>query len=153
MTYTASRLTGERRASLMLNSCVIMGRFTAEPELRKTTSGTSCCSFTLAVEREGKPDESGKHATDFIDCVAWRSTAEFICKYFSKGRMAVAEGRMQTRTWKDKHDQSRKNTELRADSVYFADSKRDGGGAAQAEYAPGASAFSELTDDDGDLPF
>ena len=137
----------------MLNSSTIMGRFTAEPELRYTQSGVPCCSFTLAVERDGKPDENGKHATDFIDCVAWRATAEFISKYFSKGRMAVVNGRMQTRTWKDKHDQSRKNTELRVDNAYFADSKRDEAEAAPTDYAPGGSAFSELEDDDGDLPF
>ena len=137
----------------MLNSSVIMGRFTADPELRYTTSNIPCCSFTLAVERDGKPDENGKHAADFIDCVAWRATAEFISKYFSRGRMAVMEGRMQTRKWKDKHDQSRKTTELRVDSAYFADSKKETSGAAAQDYAPGGSAFSELEDDDGELPF
>ena len=92
----------------MLNNCIIMGRLTAAPELRHTNSGTSCCSFTLAVERDGKPNEqTGQRTADFIDCVAWRNTAEFICKWFSKGRMAVAAGRMQTRAWKDRHDQSR----------------------------------------------
>lgn len=91
----------------MLNSCIIMGRLTADPELRHTNSGVACCSFTLAVERDGKPNEqTGQRAADFIDCTAWRNTAEFICKWFSKGRVAVAAGRMQTRTWKDRHDQS-----------------------------------------------
>ena len=85
----------------MLNSCIIMGRLTADPELRHTNSGVACCSFTLAVERDGKPNEqTGQRTADFIDCTAWRNTAEFICKWFSKGRMAVAAGRMQTRTWK-----------------------------------------------------
>ena len=134
----------------MLNKTVIMGRFTAEPELRYTANGLPCCSFTLAVERDGKPDENGKHAADFIDCVAWRSTAEFISKYFSKGRMAVTEGRMQSRTWKDKHDQSRKNTELRVDNIYFADSKKDGAASASENTGGG---FEELTEDDGELPF
>ena len=137
----------------MLNSSTIMGRFTADPELRYTTSNIPCCSFTLAVERDGKPDENGKHAADFIDCVAWRATAEFISKYFSRGRMAVMEGRMQTRTWKDKHDQSRKTTELRVENAYFADSKKETSAAAAQDYAPGGSAFSELEDDDGELPF
>ena len=94
-----------------------MGRLTADPELRRTTNGTAVASFTLAVERDGKPGEDGKRPTDFIDCVAWRGTGEFVSKWFSKGRMAVAEGRMQTRTWKDKHDQSRKTTELVIDNI------------------------------------
>ena len=92
----------------MLNDTAIMGRLTADPELRRTSTGTPVCSFTLAVERDGKPGEDGKRATDFIDCVAWRGTAEFLCKFFGKGRMVVATGRLQTRTWKDKHDQTRK---------------------------------------------
>lgn len=110
----------------MLNNCIIMGRLTADPELRHTNSGVACCSFTLAVERDGKPNEqTGQRTADFIDCTAWRNTAEFICKWFSKGRMAVAAGRMQTRTWKDRHDQSRKSTELQVESMYFADSRKD----------------------------
>ena len=121
----------------MLNSCIIMGRLTADPELRHTNSGVACCSFTLAVERDGKPNEqTGQRAADFIDCTAWRNTAEFICKWFSKGRMAVAAGRMQTRTWKDRHDQSRKSTELQVESMYFADSRKD------------AAADAPLADDD-----
>lgn len=110
----------------MLNNCIIMGRLTADPELRHTNSGVACCSFTLAVERDGKPNEqTSQRAADFIDCTAWRNTAEFICKWFSKGRVAVAAGRMQTRTWKDRHDQSRKSTELQVESMYFADSRKD----------------------------
>ena len=110
----------------MLNNCIIMGRLTADPELRHTNSGVACCSFTLAVERDGKPNEqTGQRTADFIDCTAWRNTAEFICKWFSKGRMAVAAGRMQTRTWKDRHDQSRKSAELQVESMYFADSRKD----------------------------
>lgn len=98
----------------MLNSCIIMGRLTADPELRHTNSGVACCSFTLAVERDGKPNEQ-----------TGQRTADFICKWFSKGRVAVAAGRMQTRTWKDRHDQSRKSTELQVESMYFADSRKD----------------------------
>lgn len=98
----------------MLNNCIIMGRLIADPELRHTNSGVACCSFTLAVERDGKPNEqTGQRAADFIDCTAWRNTAEFICKWFSKGCVAVAAGRMQTRTWKDRHDQSRKAQSFR----------------------------------------
>lgn len=137
----------------MLNKSVFMGRLTADPELRRTTNGTEVASFTLAVERDGKPGEDGKRPTDFIDCVAWRGTGEFVSKWFSKGRMAVAEGRMQTRTWKDKHDQSRKTTELVIDNIYFADSKREGEAPAPAGYAPAADEFAELTEDDGELPF
>lgn len=126
-----------------------MGRFTADPELRRTGSGTAVVSFTLAVERDGKPSEDGRRTTDFIDCVAWRNTAEFISKWFSKGRMAVAEAHIQTRTWKDRNDQSRKSTELVIDNIYFADSKKEG--EAPAGYAPGT--FTELADEDGELPF
>lgn len=133
----------------MLNKTILMGRFTADPELRRTQSGTATCSFTLAVERDGKPDENGKRATDFPDFVAWRGTAEFICKYFRKGRMAVVEGRVQTRTWKDKHDQTRKSTEVVVDNIYFGDSKRDDA----SGYEPyGGGQFSEM-EDDGELPF
>lgn len=131
----------------MLNKTILMGRFTADPELRRTNSGTATCSFTLAVERDGKPDENGKHPTDFPDFVAWRATAEFICKYFRKGRMAIVEGRTQTRTWKDRHDQSRKSTEIIVDNIYFGDSKKEDAG-----YIPGGDPFSEL-EDGGELPF
>lgn len=137
----------------MLNKSVFMGRLTADPELRRTTNGTAVATFTLAVERDGKPGEDGRRATDFIDCVAWRGTAEFVSKWFAKGRMAAAEGRIQTRTWKDRNDQSRKSTELVIDNIYFADSKREGEVPAPAGYAPAADAFAELTDEDGELPF
>jgi len=137
----------------MLNKSIIMGRFVADPELRRTNSGTAVATFTLAVERDGKPGEDGRRATDFIDCVAWRGTAEFVSKWFAKGRMAAAEGRIQTRTWKDRNDQNRKSTELVIDNIYFADSKREGEAPAPAGYAPTADAFAELTDEDGELPF
>lgn len=109
----------------MLNKSLIMGRFVADPELRSTGSGRAVCSFTLAVERDGAADGDGTHTADFIDCVAWGETAKFICAYFKKGRMAIMEGRTQTRTWKDRHEQSRKTTEIVADRIYFGDSRRD----------------------------
>ena len=133
----------------MLNKIIIMGRLTRDPELKRTQSGTAVTSFALAVDRDFK-DSSGEKATDFIDVVAWRNTAEYVAKYFSKGRMAVIEGRVQSRTWKDKHDQSRKTTELRVDNIYFADSKKDGAASASENTGGG---FEELTEDDGELPF
>ena len=102
----------------MLNRTVIMGRFTADPELRRTQSGTAVASFTLAVERDFK-GQNGDWETDFIDLVAWSGTAELVAKYFTKGRMAVAEGRIQTRSWTDKHDQKRKSTEIVVENIYF----------------------------------
>mgnify|MGYP001025213059 CR=1 FL=1 len=113
----------------MLNEATIMGRFTADPELRYTQAGTPCCSFTLAVERDFK-GQGGERETDFIDMVAWSGTAEFVAKYFYKGRMAVARGRIQTRSWTDRNDQKRKATEVVAENVYFADSKE------KERYAP-----------------
>ncbi len=112
----------------MLNRIIIMGRLVRDPELRTTQSGTSVTSFTLAVDRDFKNRESGEKSTDFIDVVAWRQTAEFVCKYFAKGRMAVAEGRLQIREWKDKDGNNRRTAEVVAENVYFADSKRDGAG-------------------------
>ena len=120
----------------MLNKIFIMGRLTRDPELRRTGSGTAVTSFSLAVDRDFK-SQSGEKETDFIDVVAWRNTAEFVSKYFSKGRMAVVEGRLQIRDW------------IVADSVYFGDSKRDGGETAQSEPQGG---FSEI-EDAGDFPF
>ena len=109
----------------MLNHIVIMGRLVRDPELRRTQSGTSVCSFTLACDRDFKSRDGGEKETDFIDCVAWRSTAEFVCKYFAKGRMAVASGRLQLRDWTDREGNKRRSAEIVADNVYFADSKRE----------------------------
>ena len=148
----------------MLNKVFIMGRLTRDPELRRTQSGTAVTSFSLAVDRDYK-SQSGEKETDFIDVVAWRSTAEFVAKYFSKGRMAVVEGRLQIREWKDKDGNNRRSAEVVADNIYFGDSKRDGAGsdyAAPAYGAPmggysapmgGPSAFAEIDEEDGDLPF
>ena len=110
----------------MLNKIIIMGRLTRDPELRRTGSGTAVTSFSLAVDRDFK-SQSGEKETDFIDVVAWRSTAEFVSKYFTKGRMAVVEGRLQIRDWTDKDGGKRRSAEVVADNVYFGDSKRDGG--------------------------
>ena len=156
----------------MLNRIIIMGRLVRDPELRTTQSGVSVTSFTLAVDRDFKNRDSGEKSTDFIDVVDWRQTAEFICKYFAKGRMAVAEGRLQIREWKDRDGNNRRSAEVVADNVYFGDSKRDSasgdsyggpppyGSPAPASYgggygAPSAepSGFAEIDDQDGDLPF
>lgn len=153
----------------MLNHIVIMGRLTRDPELRHTGNGTAVASFSLAVERDFRDKTSGQRTTDFIDVVAWRQTGEFVSKYFTKGRMAVVEGRLQMRDWQDRDGNKRRSAEVVADNVYFGDSRRDGdqGGGyapqntgyapAPASYAPPASmpedSFAELSDDDGELPF
>ena len=148
----------------MLNKIILMGRLTRDPELRRTGSGTAVTSFSLAVDRDFK-SQSGEKETDFIDIVAWRSTAEFVSKYFTKGRMAVVEGRLQIRDWTDKDGGKRRSAEVVADNVYFGDSKRDGAGdygAAPAYSAPsrpaaapmsGHSDFAEIGEEDGELPF
>ena len=153
---------------MSLNRVVIMGRLTRDPELRRTQTGTAVTSFSLAVDRDFKSRESGEKATDFIDVVAWRQTAEFVCQYFAKGRMAVVEGRLQIRDWKDKDGNNRRSAEVVADNIYFGDSKRDsagdmGGYSAPAYTAPaggysapvggGSSGFAEIDEEDGDLPF
>ena len=112
----------------MLNHIVIMGRLTRDPELRRTGSGVAVASFTLAVDRDFGKNENGERETDFIDCVAWRQTGEFVSKYFTKGRMAVVSGRLQIRSWNDKDGNKRRTAEVVADNVYFGDSKRDEGG-------------------------
>ena len=136
----------------MLNRIIVMGRMTRDPELRRTNSGTAVTSFSLAVDRDFK-SQSGEKETDFIDVVAWRNTAEFVSKYFSKGRMAVVEGRLQLRDWTDKNGNKRRSAEIVADNVYFGDSKRDGGDTVQSEpQGEPQGGFSEIADD-GDLPF
>ena len=121
----------------MLNKIFIMGRLTRDPELRRTQNGTAVTSFSLAVDRDFK-SQSGEKETDFIDVVAWRSTAEFVAKYFTKGRMAVVEGRLQIRDWKDREGNNRRSAEVVADNVYFGDSKRDGAPAGGSFSAPPA---------------
>ena len=134
----------------MLNRIILMGRLTRDPELRKTGNGTAVTSFTLAVDRDYKPQD-GERETDFIDVVAWRGTGEFVSKYFSKGRMAVVEGRLQVRDWTDKNGNKRRNTEVIADNVYFGDSKKVSESDTPAEPS---GEIRELPDEEkGELPF
>lgn len=116
----------------MLNHIVVMGRLTRDPELRKTASGVSVTSFTVAVDRDFS-QQDGKKETDFLDVVAWRNTAEFAAKYFTKGRMAIVSGRLQIRNWEDKEGNKRRTAEILAENIYFSDSKKeDDGGSASA---------------------
>ena len=145
----------------MLNHITIMGRLTRDPELRRTGSGVAVASFTVAVDRDFGKNENGEKETDFIDCVAWRQTGEFVSKYFTKGRMAVVSGRLQIRSWTDKDGNKRRTAEVVADNVYFGDSRREGDGVPAAGsfggYSAPASApasdFAMLEDDDAQLPF
>ena len=157
---------------MSLNRIILMGRLTRDPELRHTQSNIPVTSFSLAVDRDFK-SQNGEKETDFIDIVAWRQTAEFVCKYFTKGRMAVVEGRLQIRDWTDREGGKRRSAEVVADNVYFGDSKRDSGGeyggssygAPPAYGAPAASGrapasgfgggsdFAEIGEEDGELPF
>lgn len=132
----------------MLNSITLMGRMTKDPELRRTESGLAVTSFSLACERDYAP-QGGEREIDFIDVVCWRSTAEFVEKYFTKGRMAVVTGRLQIRGWTDKEGNKRRSAEILADHVYFGDSKRDG------DSQEPKSDFTEIANDeeDGNLPF
>ena len=163
----------------MLNHIVLMGRLTRDPELRRTGSGVAVASFTLAVDRDYAAQGAEKE-TDFVDIVAWRSTAEFVSKYFSMGRMAVVSGRLQIRNWQDKEGNKRRSAEVVADNVYFGESKRGNegassynssygnsnggynsspapapsyGGGYSAPAAAPASDFAMLEDDDAQLPF
>ena len=129
----------------MLNKVILMGRLTAEPELRRTTSGTAVTSFSLAVERAKARD--GSKETDFIDVVAWSGTAEFVCRWFQKGQLLVLCGRLQTRVWEDREGNRRKSVEVVADEVHFAGSKSDGRQSAEPITAD------DFTDDDGEIPF
>ena len=169
----------------MLNHIVIMGRLTRDPELRYTQSQVPVTSFSVAVDRDYGGRDGAERQTDFIDCVAWRNTAEFVSKYFNKGSMAVVSGRLQLRDWTDREGNKRRSAEVVADNVYFGESKRSreeyaasaprsgggydnsnsggssyrgydsGGGSSYSGFdsAPSGSAFSELSDADGELPF
>lgn len=150
----------------MLNHVTVIGRLTADPELRKTQSGVSVCSFTVAVDRDFVQKGEERQA-DFITVVAWRNTADFVCKFFSKGRMIAVDGSLQSRKWQDKNGQTRSAVEIQASSVYFADSgKRDGNGKSTASsyHETSESAFSgeygdyqgsgfAAIEEDGSLPF
>ena len=140
----------------MLNHITIIGRLTRDPELRRTGSGIAVASFTVAVDRDFGSRDGGEKETDFIDCVAWRQTGEFVSKYFTKGRMIVISGRLQIRTWTDKEGNKRRTAEVVADNCYFGDSKRDSdlsNTAATTGYASQKQEFAELEDDDANLPF
>ena len=140
----------------MLNRVNIMGRLTRDPELRRTQTGTPVTSFTIACDRDFGGDDK---VTDFVDCVAWRATAEFVQRYFTKGRMAIVSGRLQMRDWTDKDGNKRRNAEVLAESVYFGDSKREQ--SSQDNYteytgsytAPVTTSDFVEMDDDGELPF
>ena len=163
----------------MLSHITIMGRLTRDPELRRTGSGIAVASFTVAVDRDFGGRDGGEKETDFIDCVAWRQTGEFVSKYFTKGSMIVVSGRLQIRSWTDKEGNKRRTAEVVADNCYFGDSKRDAdsgssyggntyggnnygnaysapapsyGGYSAPASAP-ASDFAMLEDDDAQLPF
>lgn len=145
----------------MLNHIVAMGRLTRDPELRRTGSGVAVTSFTLAVDRDFADKQSGEKETDFLDCVAWRSTGEFVEKYFKKGSMAVVSGRLQIRPWTDKDGNKRRSAEIVVDNCYFGESKNSAQ-SNQPSYtgfvkdpAPAAPAndFQQLDDDDAQLPF
>ena len=140
----------------MLNHITVMGRLTRDPELRRTGSGVAVASFTIACDRDF--GNNGEKETDFLDCVAWRQTGEFVSKYFTKGRMAVVSGRLQIRSWNDKDGNKRRTAEIVADNVYFGDSKQDSGnqnnentGYTKAQTA--TSDFVIIADDDAQLPF
>ena len=162
----------------MLNHITIMGRLTRDPELRSTQAGVSVASFTVAVDRDFGGRDGGERQTDFIDCVAWRQTGEFVSRYFHKGSMIVVSGRLQSRKWQDREGNNRVNWEINADNVYFGESRRDSADNRDSSYggnsygagsysssgysrdagrsaapAPAHSAFEELSDDDGELPF
>ena len=143
----------------MLNHITIMGRFTRDPELRRTGKGIAVANFTVAVDRDFSGKDSTEKETDFIDCVAWRQTGEFVSKYFTKGRMAVVSGSLQIRSWTDKDGNKRRSAEVVADNVYFADSKNsntgnsfENPGSYTAPEFP-ATDFAMLDNDDSQLPF
>lgn len=141
----------------MLNHITIMGRMTRNPEMRTTQSGVAVASFTLAVDRDFGGRDGDEKQTDFIDCTAWRHTAEFVSKYFSKGRMAVVSGRLQIDNYTDNDGNKRRSAKVIADNIYFGDSKKDGAAGGQIDEAasstPAPSDFVPVNVDDGELPF
>lgn len=147
----------------MLNQISVQGRLARDPELRRTNSGKAVTSFTLACDRDFKNSQTGEKEVDFIECVAWGGTAEMVEKYFRKGQMAVATGRLQLQNWTDKNGQKRRTAEILVNNVYFCGSKESGtqassgadsGYSAQAYQAPAPAAnFAELDEEDEQLPF
>ena len=154
---------------MSLNHITVMGRITRDIELRRTGSGIPVASFTVAVDRDFSGKDGGEKETDFIDCVAWRNTAEFVSKYFAKGRMIVVSGRLQIRNWTDKDGNKRRSAEVVAENCYFAESKKDSESSQNSyasafpetqamlnQYGAGGvpvSDYAMLEDDDGQLPF
>lgn len=133
---------------MSMNLVCLMGRIGRDLELKKTNSGVSVVSFPLAVDRNGK--EGG---TDWIDCVAWRGTAEVLCNYAGRGRLIAVEGRLQMRDWTDKNGNKRRSAEVQADSIYFADSRAGNSAQAQNDAESTTDGFAEVSEDDGELPF
>lgn len=141
---------------MSMNRVTIMGRLTSDPDFRRLTSGIGCASFTLAVDRDHSSKEDGSRDVDFLDVVAWRSTADFAAKYLVKGRMVAVDGRLQSRNWEDKNGNKRKSVEIMADRIYFADSNRDNRPSAgtTGTYQPAEpTGFAEVSGDDSELPF
>ena len=140
----------------MLNCAVIMGRLTADPELRQTPSGVSVTKFTVAVDRRFANKDEEKQA-DFIDVVAWRQTADFVCKYFKKGSMIAVQGAIQTRTYEDKDGNKRKAVEIVADNVSFCGSKSDSAKTDNdtnpTASTPGTTNSNAVLDEEEHLPF
>ena len=136
----------------MLNHITLMGRLTRDPELRHTNSGVPVASFTIAVDRDRK-DQNSERETDFVDIVAWRNTGEFVSKFFAKGSMAVVSGRLQMRRWTDKDGNKRVSAEVVAENVYFGESKKSDGGFTPNSTPQQMGDFQTLTDDDSELPF
>jgi len=158
----------------MLNKIIVMGRLTRDPELRQTPNGVNVASFSIACDRDFKDKSTGEKQTDFIDVVAWRNTADFVSRFFTKGRMAVVEGRLQIRNWEDQSGNKRRTAEVVAENIYFGDSRPGGEGGGAAPYqgggytqggyqAPAPNSFSQISDhreeyqeileDDSELPF
>lgn len=133
----------------MLNRIVLMGRLVRDPELRTTQSGLSVARFSMAVERDIRGQDPGAQNVDFIEVVAWRQTADFVCRYFKKGSMIAVEGRLQVRSWKDREGDTRRTAEVVAERAYFCGSKGDSGQQAQAA----EPVFTPVDDEDGELPF
>lgn len=131
----------------MINRITIGGRITADPELRTTGTGTSVTSFAIACDRDFKNKQSGEKGVDFVEIVAWRATAEFICKYFGKGRMIIVDGRLQMRDWTDKDGNKRRSAEVVADNAYFGDSK------SESKQSEPSVNWEEIGNDEGGLPF
>lgn len=137
----------------MLNRICIMGRITRDLELRRTQDGTAVTSFTVAVDDDFKSKATGEKKTYFLDVVAWRQSAEFVCRYFGKGRMVVVDGKLTVRDWKDKDGNNRRNAEIIADNIYFGDSNRADTAAPKYATESASGDFAVISEDDGDLPF